>query len=95
MLPRWGQRIRAGADSIGWYKEEPVSECEKLERGRVCIEDASGISRGEFLKLGVAGLIGSLSLSFAAAGCAGAGDGEGTDSGEEDDGGGGYYSVVQ
>jgi hypothetical protein len=79
-----------GADSIGGHKEEPVSDSEKLERRRVSLEDASGISRGEFLKLGIAGLIGSLSLSFGAAGCAGAGDGEGTDSGEEEDGGGGY-----
>lgn len=67
-----------------------MSDSEKLERRRVSVEDASGISREEFLKLGVAGLIGSLSLFFGAAGCAGAGDGEGTDSGEEDDGGGGY-----
>jgi hypothetical protein len=67
-----------------------VSESGKLERGDISVGDASGISRGEFLKLGVAGVVGSLSLFFGAAGCAGAGDGEGTDSGEEDDGGGGY-----
>lgn len=67
-----------------------MSESEKLERERVWVEDASRISRKDFLKLGVAAVVGSLSLFFGAAGCAPAGDGEGTDSGEEDDGGGGY-----